>query len=63
MADYTYSNQYNKENYFKVSFRVPKEKKDVLKELAKQKGVSTNQLITSALEKQYKINLTIREDE
>lgn len=62
MADIQkYKNQYDKDNYYKVSFRIPKEKKAVLRELSETKHKSVNQLIIDAIEKYYHVDLTIVE--
>ncbi len=42
--------EYNKENYDRVSFFLPKGKKGNLKERANKMGVSLNQFITNAIE-------------
>jgi predicted HicB family RNase H-like nuclease len=58
MSKYAVINEYNKENYFKVALRIPKEKRDVLQQLAKEHGISVNKLITSAVEQTYGISLS-----
>ena len=62
MADIQqYKNKYNKENYFKVSLRIPKEKREVLQLLSETQHKSVNRLIVEAIEKQYNVDLTIVE--
>ena len=56
-----YKNQYNKDNYFKVALRIPKEKRHVLQELSETRHKSINLLIIEAIEKQYHVDLTIVE--
>lgn len=54
-----YIDEFNKENYDRISIRVPKGKKDELTKLAKQKGGrSVNSLIIEALESYYGIDLS-----
>lgn len=53
-----YKNEYNKNNYATITLRIPKEKRAVLQKLSEKKDMSINQLIITALEKQYKVNLT-----
>lgn len=55
---YEYTNSYNRENYYKVALRLPKEKKEILQAIAKQERRSINQLIIIAIEKQYNIDLS-----
>lgn len=57
MSKYEMTNQYNRDNYFKVALRIPKEKEAVLKELADAEDVSVNKLIIRAIEKTYGISL------
>lgn len=56
-----YKNEFNKNNYFTVSFRIPKEKREVLQMLKETRHKSVNQLIIEAIEKQYHVDLTIVE--
>lgn len=56
-----YRNDYNKNNYFKVALRIPKEKREVLQMLTETKHKSVNRLIIEAIEKQYNVDLTIVE--
>ncbi len=62
MSKYEVINQYNRENYFKVALRIPKDKKDVLQALAKKEKISVNKLIINAIEKEYGIKLS-KDDE
>lgn len=55
MAKYSESQKkatakYNKANYDDIKVRMPKGKRDVYKQIAKDKGVSLNQLILRYLE-------------
>lgn len=45
-----YQNEYNKQNYDRVTFMVPKGKKDVIKESAKVKGESMSEYIWKAVQ-------------
>ena len=62
MSRFEYQNEYNKENYFKVALRIPKEKKEMLQELAKLEKVSVNKLIINAVEKFYGVDLSRKGD-
>lgn len=62
MSDYERTNAYNRENYYKVALRIPKDKKAILQELAKKERRSINQLIILAIEKQYGIDLSAKSD-
>ena len=57
MSKYEIINEYNKENYFQVALRIPKEKKAMLQELADLENTSINKLIINAIEKTYGISL------
>lgn len=57
-----YKNQYNKDNYYSVKLRIPKEKKELIEALAKSTDKSINRLFIEAVEKQYHIDLTIIEE-
>jgi predicted HicB family RNase H-like nuclease len=63
MSRFEYQNEYNKENYFKVALRIPKEKREALQELAKFEKVSMNKLIINAIEQFYNIDLSRKGDE
>ena len=60
MSKYELVNEYNKNNYFVVTLRIPKEKEITLKELADSEDVSVNKLIIRAIEKTY--NISLRKD-
>ena len=57
MSKYKEVNEYNKNNYFVVTLRIPKEKEEMLKELADLEDVSVNKLIIRAIEKTYGVRL------
>ena len=57
MSKYEVINEYNKKNYFVVTLRIPKEKEEMLKELADMENTSVNKLIINAMEKTYGISL------
>lgn len=62
MADIQkYKNDFNKKNYKTYSFRIPKEKEDVMQMLAETHHKSINYLIVNAIEKQYHVDLTLVE--
>lgn len=54
----TYKTKYEKEAYFKVTLRLPKQRKEVLKQLANEQGTSINKLIVTAVEQYYNIDLS-----
>ena len=56
-----YKNEFNKNNYKTYSFRIPKEKEEVMKMLSETQHKSINYLIINAIEKQYNVDLTIVE--
>ena len=58
MSKYEVINEYNKENYFKVALRIPKENKQMLQDLADIYDMSINKLIIKAIEKTYGIDLS-----
>ena len=59
MTNFTkYKNEYNKNNYCRISIVIPKEKKNIIEKLKASEQKSTNQLFISAVEKQYNINLS-----
>ncbi len=45
-----YQNEYNKKNYDRVTFMIPKGKKDSIKESAKAKGESMSEYIWKAVQ-------------
>lgn len=61
MSKYNYQIQYEKNNYYRISLRLPIEKKEVMTMLSETKHKSVNQLIIEAIEKQYHVDLTIVE--
>ena len=61
MSNYERINEYNKNNYFKVALRIPKEKREVLQMLSETEHKSINRLIIEAVEKHYNVDLTIVE--
>ena len=52
-----YITDFVKENYDRMELRVPKGSKEIIKALAKEKNVSINILICTALEQYYQITL------
>lgn len=54
----TYKQEYNKLNYERVPFDVPKGKRDEIKAFAKKEGLSVNDLLKSALLKAYGLDLS-----
>lgn len=56
-----YKNEYNKNNYCRLTIVIPKEKKDVIEKLKETEHKSTNQIFINAVEKQYNVDLTIVE--
>ena len=57
MAKYEYKNNFNRENYYSVTLRIPKAYQAQLQELAKSKNKSLNQLFIEAINKAYDIDL------
>ena len=49
---------YNKDRYYSVTLRLPKDCKDILQKLADEERRSINNLLMCALEKQYNIDLS-----
>ena len=45
-----YNNKFNKENYDRVSLMLPKGKKDIIKDKAKENGESVNAFINRAID-------------
>lgn len=54
----SYKQEFNKQNYERVPFDVPKGKRDELKALAKQEGVSVNELLKTAIYQVYGLDLS-----
>ena len=62
MAKYQeYKNNYERENYYKPTIRIPKEKKAVIDAVSLKLGKSISLLFVEAFERQYKVDLTIVE--
>ena len=62
MADQrAYRNQFEKDNYYKPTIRIPKEKKEVIDAIALKTGKSISLLFVEAFEKTYHCDLTIVE--
>ena len=57
-----YRNKFNRENYYEVKVRLPKEKKQVMEELAETTGKSINRIFIEAVEKQHNVDLNIVEE-
>lgn len=53
-----YIDDYQKENYDRITFKVPKGKKQELQGLAEDENVSLTQLIVSSVEDKYLIDLS-----
>lgn len=49
---YKRQNEFSKQNYDRISVVIPKGKKDTIKEYANRKGMSLNEYIQKAIEKQ-----------
>lgn len=47
-----YNNAYNKENYDRISFLIPKGGRDYLKDVAASEGIKVNALIKRAIERE-----------
>ncbi len=63
MSRFEYQNEYNQKNYFKVALRIPKDKKEILQELAKLEKTSMNKLIINAVERYYGVDLSKEDSE
>ncbi len=53
-----YKNEFDRQNYDRLSFNVPKGKKALLKAYAEKQGISVNALITQAVEEYTGISLS-----
>lgn len=53
-----YKQEYNRINYERVPFDVPKGKRDELRALAKREGMSVNELLKTAVLKTYGLDLS-----
>lgn len=63
IAQNQYKKAHDKESYYHIRLRVPKEKKAVVDELIETTGKSINRIFIEAVEKVYRVNLTLAEDE
>lgn len=55
---FQYTNDYNREHYDTIRALVPKGKKDVVKAIAAERGLTVSQVIVRALEQTYKVDLS-----
>lgn len=55
--------EYNKDKYYSVTLRLPKDSKALLQELAKKERRSITKLFMVAVEQQYNVDLTTIESE
>lgn len=53
-----YKNEFNRQNYDRIGFRVPKGKKEMLQAYAERHGISVNELITRSVEEYTGIPLS-----
>ena len=56
-----YKNQFEKDTYYEIKVRLPKEKKQIMQELAQTTGKSINRIFIEAVEKVHHVDLTIVE--
>jgi hypothetical protein len=49
--------EYQKLNYDRIGILLPKGSRSILNQVAAENGISTSQLVISAIEKQYNISL------
>lgn len=56
-----YIAEFKKQNYDRVILQVPKGKRKIIKELSSKTGESMNQLIITAVEEKYGIDLSSKE--
>ena len=61
-SKYEIVNKYNRENYFKVAIRIPKEKKAIIDEVSLKEEKSINRLFIEAFEKNYKVDLSTKQN-
>ena len=47
-----YNNEYNKQNYDRISLMLPKGKKALIQQAAKVQGISANQFINAQIDRQ-----------
>lgn len=57
-----YKQKHDKETYYHIRLRIPKEKKEVIEELAETTHKSINRIFIEAVEKQHNVDLTIVEE-
>ncbi len=57
-----YDNEYQKNHYDKITFNIPKGKKELIKQLAEREGVSISTLFIEAVEDKFFINIRKEED-
>lgn len=57
-----YIRKYTKENYDEISIRIKKKDQEAIKAKAKEMGKSVSQLVVTALEKNYLLDLS-KDDE
>lgn len=55
-----YIDEWNRKNIDRVTIKIPKGKKNVLKTLADKHNTSVNQLVINAVEEQYNVDLTTK---
>ena len=53
-----YKNEFHRQNYDRIGFRVPKVKKEMLQAYAERHGISVNELITRSVEEYTGIPLS-----
>lgn len=53
-----YKADFNRQNYDRIAITLPKGNKDRLQTLAKQEGVSVNELFKTAIKKAYGVDLS-----
>ena len=57
-----YDSEFEKNNYDKILIKIPKGKRDELRALAKDNGISMNRLFIEAVEDKYLISLSRDKD-
>lgn len=53
-----YVKEYNEVNYDTLTLRIPKGKREVLKEIAAKNGMSVTQLLITSVERLYYVDLS-----
>lgn len=48
-----YNNEYNRENYDRITIMMPKGTREKLKEIARERGESVNALVSALLKERY----------